>query len=309
MSDKFKVSVTIPKDDDGMIGRECLECERYFKLKQGTGIPTSHCHCPYCEYEGDADTFWTKAQLEYAKSVAINQAYSKLIKPSLDNLLKSFKDLERTSRGSLIQFKVKTKGTEINFPIEYYSEEELETKLTCDGCGLEFAVYGVFSRCPDCKDLNAFSVFNKSIAVTEKQLEIFAKPEIPSEIKEQSLSFVLTSCISTYDGLGKELRKRKPEKYPSKPKNLFQNIHLLNEKLNGLFEQKHSRFNEILKGFQVRHLYEHNLGVSDEDFAGKIPGYSQMIGRKYILRIPELKQFIVDMHELGTITKEHFEQE
>lgn len=301
----INVSVTIPLDENGMMGRECLECEQYFKLKPGTGLETDHCHCPYCDYEGNADTFWTQAQLEYARSIAMQQAFNKIVKPQLDKLTNSFKQLERNSRNSLIQFKVKTTGNNISFPIKYYSESELETNLICDNCGLEFAIYGVFSNCPDCNKTNAFLIYEKSLEVIEKKLEIFSKPEIPQEIVEISLNSILTSSISAFDGLGKELRKIKPEHYPSKPRNLFQNIYVLNEKLDNLIADKHSDFNKLIKYFQLRHVIEHNMGVVDSDCINKIPELSHLKGRKYKLTVTELDEFIGLMHELGTIIKEN----
>ncbi|MBS1542091.1 MAG: hypothetical protein JST14_00525, partial [Bacteroidetes bacterium] len=283
MGDTIQVSVKIPLDDDGMMGRECLECKKYFKLKPGTGLPTDHCHCPYCDYEGKSNTFWTPNQLEYAKSVGLNQVFRSHIKPSLDRLTDSFKELERSSRYSLIKFTVKSSGHDNLFPIKYYREEELETKLECDSCGLVFSIYGVFARCPDCNELNAFLIFDKSIEVTEKQFEIFTKPEIPPELRTQSLSSILSYCVSAFDGLGKELRKRRPTLYPDKPKNLFQNLYALNEHLNNLISDKHSNYPQLLKMFQVRHLYEHNMGVVDEDFIKRLPQYSSTLGRKFML--------------------------
>lgn len=291
-----------------MMGRECLECKKYFKLKPGTGLPTDHCHCPYCDYEGKSDTFWTPAQLEYAKSVGLNQVFRSHIKPSLDRLTDSFKELERGSRNSLLKFTVKSSGHDHFFPIKYYREEELETKLECDSCGLAFSIYGVFARCPDCNELNAFLIFDKSIEVTEKQFEIFTKPEIPTELRTQSLSSILSSCVSAFDGLGKELRKRKPTLYPDKPKNLFQNLYALNEHLNNHISDKHSNYHLLIKMFQVRHLYEHNMGVVDEDFIKKLPQYSSSLGRKFMLDETELKDFISCVKELGEIVKQDFKK-
>lgn len=301
----LNVSVNIPLDENGMMGRECLECEQYFKLKPGTGLETSHCHCPYCDYEGGADTFWTQAQLEYAKSIAVQQAFNKIIKPQLDKLTNSFKQLERNSRNSLIQIKVKTSGNNFSFPIKYYSESELETNLTCDNCGLEFAIYGVFSNCPDCNMSNAFLIYDKSIEVIRKKLEIFSKPEIAEDIIEISLNSILTSTISAFDGLGKELRSIKPDHYPSKPRNLFQNIYVLNEKMDNLIAERHSDFNKLIKYFQIRHVIEHNMAVVDSDCIEKVPELSHMKGRKYKLSISELDDFINSMTELGTIIKEN----
>lgn len=304
----LNISVNIPLDDNGMLGRECLECEQYFKLKPGTGIETDHCHCPYCEYEGKADTFWTQAQLEYARSIAMQQAFNKIVKPQLDKLTNSFKQLERNSRNSLIQFKVKTTGHNFRFPIKYYSENELETNLTCDNCGLEFAIYGVFSNCPDCNETNAFLIYEKSLEVIKKKLEIFSKPEIPEDIIEISLSSILTSGISAFDGLGKELRNKKPDHYPSKPKNLFQNLYVLNEKMNNYISDKHSDFNGLIKFFQIRHVFEHNMGVVDSDCINKVPEISHLIGRKYKLTISELEKFIELMTELGSVIKENYNE-
>lgn len=307
MSDNIKISINIPLDENGMIGRECLECEKYFELKPGTGLPTSHCHCPYCEYEGEADTFWTPAQLEYAKSIALNEAFNQIIKPSLDKLTRSFKELERSTRNnSFFKITVKTSGQSFSVPIKYYSEEELETSLTCDNCGLEFSIFGVFAQCPDCNELNAFLIFEKSIDATKKQLDILTKPDIPKEIKENSLMFILSSCVSAFDGLGKELRKRKPDLYPDKPNNLFQNLYSLNLKLNNFIETKHPDFDFLIKLFQVRHLYEHNMGVIDDDFIKKLPIFSKDLGKKYILTEKEMEKFISSIRTLGEIMKDHF---
>jgi len=308
MTDKIQISVDIPRDHEGMLGRECLECKRYFKIKPGTGLPTSYCHCPYCEYEGDSSTFWTEAQIKYAESVAIKKAFNQLVKPSLDKLTDSFKDLERSSRNSFIKFKVTVTDDDFKFPTKYYREKELETKVICDNCGLEFSIYGVFSRCPDCKELNAFLIFDKSLEITQKQLSLFSNPEIPEDVRQQSFSFILTSCISTFDGLGKELRQRNPGIYPKEPKNLFQNISLLDEKLNNYLTQNHSDFGLLTKLFQVRHIYEHNMGVIDKDFVNKLPEFRNRQGQKYNLTQSELEIFILKMKELGNLIKEHLKK-
>ncbi len=308
MGIKMVIPVTIPVDEDGMLGRECLECEQYFKIKPGTGLPTSQCHCPYCEYEGNADKFWTQDQLEYARSLAINQAIHKTITPSLRDFTNTLKGLQRGSQNSLVKFKVKIYGQDISLPVKYYSEKELETTITCDSCGLVFSIYGVFARCPDCNELNAFLIFEKSLEVSQKQVAIFSNSEIPKEVKEQSLFLALSSCISAFDGLGKELRISRPDLYPDKPKNLFQNLLVLDEKLNGLLSKSHSNFGQLLKLFQVRHIFEHNMGVVDEDFVNKLPQYSNMLKRKYALNLEEVNTFIKLMRELGEIVKEHFKQ-
>ena len=57
-------------------------------------------------------------------------------------------------------------------PIHNYVEEQLETEVICDQCGLEFAVYGVFASCPDCGQLNALKVLLSSLETAKKKLAL-----------------------------------------------------------------------------------------------------------------------------------------
>ncbi len=303
MSFEEQIQVNIPLDEDGMIGRECLECEGYFKLKPGTGLSTTYCHCPYCDYEGEGDTFWTKEQIEYALSIAVNEFINNTVKPSLE---KMFKDLERKTKRSLIQFQYKSSNKTDFFPIQYYSEKELETNVKCDNCGLEFSIYGVFATCPDCNEINAFLIYKESLKVTEKKLNIFLKPEIPESVREDSLKHILTDCISSFDALGKELRKKKPELFSNKSKNLFQKINLLNSLLDNYIKRDIDDFGFICKMFQVRHLYEHNMGVIDDYFIKYVDGYGNKVGMKYELTSEELRKFIMVMKKLGQVIKKYY---
>ena len=69
------ISIPIPADEDAFTGRECPQpdCEGYFKIELGTGHKDEGlpCHCPYCGHSAGHDHFWTKEQIEYAKSVAM----------------------------------------------------------------------------------------------------------------------------------------------------------------------------------------------------------------------------------------------
>jgi len=306
VKDKIAISVDFPLDNEGMVGRECLECKKYFKIKPGTGLLTDHCHCPYCDYEGGSDTFLTKDQIRYAESIAYQKVFQQIINPSIRRLTDSIKDLERSTRNSAIKFKVNTRMSGFNFPTKYYTEKELETVVVCDNCGLEFAIFGVFSKCPDCTEFNAFQMYDKSLDTTQKLISILIRPDVHADIREQTMGLILSSTIAAFDGLGKELRLRNPNNYPADPKNLFQNITLLNQRLNNLISSKHSNFRHLVKIFQVRHIFEHNMGVIDNDFIIKVPAYKNMIGMKYPLTHEELLNTIDYLRELGTIIKDHF---
>jgi hypothetical protein len=299
----FKIE--IPTDENGFIGRECLECKKYFKLKPGTGLPTQHCHCPYCDYEGDSNTFWTQDQIEYAQSKGPEIAYNKVIEPLLDDFTKSIMKLDKSTKGGFLQIKITPKIVKPFFPIKFYSELELETLLTCDNCKLEFAIYGVFGRCPDCNELNAFTIFKKSLEVSRKHLMLFQQFQNDVDITQANLKFILGNVISAFDGLGKELRQQYPSKYPERPRNLFQNIDELVKVISLNYSVDLSNevndFEFIRLMFQVRHIFEHNMGVVDVDFIKKIPTLNHLLGRKYNLTETEVEEFIFVMEELGSV--------
>jgi hypothetical protein len=280
-----------------MVGRECLKCKRYFKLKPGTGLPTSRCHCPYCDYEGNADTFWTPEQIKYAESIAEKEIHHQIIEPFFDSIDNTFKELERKTKGGFFQIKVTQTRDTPYFPIKTYNEKELETYVTCDNCKLEFAIYGVFATCPDCKQLNAFTVFKKSIEVTQKLIDLVNTLDLNEDMKEVQLKSILSNCISAFDGLGKALKQKYSNRFPDRPKNLFQNIIELEKVLASEFALQLSsdktEFEFLVKMFQVRHLYEHNFGVVDDDCIKKVPSLIILKGRKYKLDKSEIEKLLI----------------
>ena len=58
--DDIRLNIPVLTDDDGFVGRECPECEKYFKVKFGTGLDTDICICPYCQHENTQDHFYTQ---------------------------------------------------------------------------------------------------------------------------------------------------------------------------------------------------------------------------------------------------------
>jgi hypothetical protein len=301
MGDEVRVHVTLPVDDEGMYGRQCPSCDQYFKLKPGTGLQdiiTSA--CPYCEYRSDTGDFATDAQIEYAKSVAVNQ----VLGPSLRELQRSLKELERKSRGSLIQFKAI--GTDIRFPIKYYKEEDLETVVECDNCGLFFAVYGVFASCPDCLRLNPMSIFKNSLEAVRKRLTVLDSiPDTEVELCQCLIADSISAGVSAFDGLGKKLRAHHPDVFPSRPRNLFQNLRALEEALSDSLgfdlkkatgESEHQQLNYM---FQVRHVWIHNFGEADEDFVKNTASDESVLGAKVVPSRQEVDDFLDVVERLG----------
>ncbi len=298
MNDTLRIDVPLTPDEKGFVGRECPACEKYFKVKPGTGLPTKICHCPYCGHADNYSSFHTKQQIDYAVSVAKKKLIEEVVEPSIRSLTDSFKQLERSTSGGLFRIKVKTTSTPMYIPLNYYQEKELETDVVCDNCNLEFTIYGVFANCPDCEKLNALLIFNKSIEVARKRLHLLSTINEGTDLKMAILEDSLSGGVSAFDGFGKALQARYTEILPEKPKNLFQNLQALSDALTttigeGLPEKLGvDDFKFLFKMFQVRHIYEHNMGVVDADFVKKVPSLEHLEGKKYLLEQTEVNSFL-----------------
>lgn len=266
----MKLMVAIKPDEDGYTGRECPSCERYFKIKGGTGIPgLATCRCPYCNHLGPPDHFWTKAQIEYAKSVALNK-FS-------DHLLSSLREIERRSDPrAFLSIGIQVKGSPT--PIAYYSEKELEERVTCAACSLEYAIYGAFGYCPDCGIHNSAQIAVANLDLVLKMLDLAksASPDVQAKLIENALE----DAVSCFDGFGREHCVNQPYKIS------FQNIESAKEKL---FREHQfdlsaplttAEWKFVSDQFQKRHLFAHKMGIADAEFVAKTGCQPDLLGRK-----------------------------
>jgi acid stress-induced BolA-like protein IbaG/YrbA len=310
MGNSRTIRVSLPTDEQGMVGRQCPspECGQYFKLKPGTGLPIEDCGCPYCGTRADSSDFMTADQSEYVESVALRQ----VLEPSLRDFKHAIEALNRPTSRSLIQLKFS-----VNLPalrLHSYEESEVETDVTCDNCGLEFAVFGVFASCPDCGKLNAFQVFESSLEVCRRRLGLLSLPETVAdqELTKAILVDTLGSAIAAFDALGKTLRQARPDIFPARPKNLFQNTTALDQSLvkgtgAGIGARLGTNeFSDLSRLFQVRHIYEHNLGVIDDEFVAKIPAYRHLKGRFYPLSRGDIERLLDLLGQLASSLKNEF---
>ena len=107
------------------------------------------------------DKFFTKAQVEYAKSVVMREVTGALLK---DLKTLEFNYRPRGAFGIGISMKVTGQPT----AIRRYREPKLETEVVCEKCTLHYTIYGVFGFCPDCAVHNSLQILNKNLELVQK---------------------------------------------------------------------------------------------------------------------------------------------
>ncbi len=299
-SDYEVIEIPFPHGSDGYAGRECPECEEYFKIVFGTGLEgTTHCYCPYCGYKGDHDEFYTQEQNNYIESVALNRLTTEL--------LRGFKQIERYNRPRSaglfnIEFRVEGKPTPIRYPQEF----SLETYVDCSNCTLKYAIYGVYAFCPDCGRRNAHQILETSLDIAIKVLQLTDTSE--PALLDTLISNALTSVVASFDGYGREICRTyasKASNFPQAKKIRFQNLAGAQTQVRQCFSFDMAsslttpEWEMAIRCFQKRHVLEHNSGVIDDDYVKKANDPMAILGRKVVLTADEVRQLIHLVRRLG----------
>ena len=179
-------------------------------------------------------------------------------------------------------------------------KRDVETPVSCNSCGLEFSVFGVFASGPCCEKINALSVFTNSLEVCRKRLALTDIGDAASDddLAVAILGDALRGAVSAFDALGKRLRELRPDVFPERPRNLFQNYSARNTALacqrgKGISDRIGADAAlDLLRLLQVRHIFEHNLGVVDRDFVGHVPYQSPLLGKKYPLNREDVDRLV-----------------
>jgi hypothetical protein len=298
-------SIPIKPDEDGFTGRECPNppCEGYFKVEFGTGLKGSNlpCHCPYCGHVASHDQFWTKEQVEYARSAALRKV--------TDAIHKDLKKLEfdhRPKRGGFgigLSLKVKP-GRPV--PIRYYREKKLETVVVCDKCTLRYSVYGVFAFCPDCGQHNSLQILNKNLELVDKMLDLAAASN--GDLRESLTENALEDCVSSFDAFGRELCRVYAHSAADPAKAVaisFQNLEGAKRHVSIQFGLDLAggldtdEWKATVRGFQKRHLLSHKMGVVDDDYIRKSGDTLAVVGRRISVDEAEVCQLVQLVSKLG----------
>src|SRR5205823_2856890 len=111
-------------------------------------------------------------------------------------------------------------------PVRRYQEKALETHITCANCTLEYAIYGVFAFCPDCREHNSVQILEMNLSLVAKQVALSDQVGEP-ELKRRLLEDALANCVSSLDGFGRETCRVRADQSaaPDKCENIsFQNL-------------------------------------------------------------------------------------
>ena len=238
--DKYEMRISIPTDDDGLVGRECPkeDCSPgYFKVKLGTGITENQeiAFCPYCKTEAEPSDFITQAQKDYAIALVKNDAVN-----GVNRILKKSLGLNATGKkkidAGLFSIEMSLKPSRPDY-VPRPIEEELRRDIVCPNCGLDHSVFGLATWCPDCgQDIFLVHV-DKEFDVIERMLSVVDKrrDELGARVAGRDIENAIEDMVSIFEAVMKIITSGHLAKQGAQPdeitdvlekkiRNQFQNI-------------------------------------------------------------------------------------
>ena len=292
-----RISIPIKPDEDGFTGRECpqSDCEGYFKIEFGTGLEADDlpCHCPYCGHTAGHDHFWTKEQIEYAKSVAMRKL-ANAVRQDLKKMEFDIKPKGPFGIGMSLKFKP---GSPVW--IRHYREKQLETEVVCADCTLRYSVYGAFAFCPDCGRHNSLQILDKNLELVGKMVNLAERVE--QDISRGIVENSLEDCVSVFDGFGRELCRvyaKDASNHTNVDRISFQNLEGARRSLQDALgidlssEVTADEWRSLVRAFQKRHLIAHKMGVVDQDYIEKARDSQAVVGRKIHITPDEVRDLL-----------------
>jgi hypothetical protein len=290
-TDKFSMRMSIPPDADGLVGRSCPNnacCPGYFKVKIGTGI-TEHqlkAYCPYCRHETEPGGFVTSAQVEYAKQIVRHEAI-KGINERIEDALDLGPSGRKTYGGGMLSFEMSYKPGTLP-PVVPPMEEILRRDITCPHCGLQHAVFGLATWCPDCgRDIFLSHVAKEFEAIQKMLSDVKRRREVlGARVAARDIENALEDVVSIFEAAMRDMTLRKmkenglsddriQEKF-RKIGNKYQNINLAREVCEDEFKVQllegldSKQIDSFRLTFEKRHPITHNLGIVDRKYLEKM---------------------------------------
>lgn len=288
----------VQSDEQGMWGRNCPACERYFRTTH-----ISHDSvCPYCAKSAPSLTFISKVQRQY-----IAASYDAFARAML------------THQNTKLDLDEVTDQT----PAWHYAEEKQQVHFKCqtDGCGVETDILGIYGYCPRCARTNARAAFNGSITQMLSRWDHTDKTVTDKNARAKVWDELTVTSVTEFETLAKHLRRRllvipmtRSRKQQLEDLS-FQSPLQADEVLRRWFDigvlewtgnatnppraVKQSEHPFVTKMLQRRHILIHNGGVVDEDYL-KFSGDSQArLHERIRISSNEARHFVEVVGEMG----------
>lgn len=301
------VLTCIQSDEQGMWGRNCPNCEKYFRTNHISGLTC----CPYCSKPAPSLAFISKDQRIYLRAC-------------YDAFARAYMGKKSSSVGEADVTDSKAAW--------HYSEVKQQFHFICDGksCGAKTDILGEYAYCPRCGRSNSRKLFNQSIDKMLLRWQETNQNVSERKARDEVWEDLTVKSLSAFEPLAKHLRL-KLLRFPmtARRQKQLENLNFqqplpANESLTRWFDigvlewagndvkpkrmipQSEVAF--ITKMVQRRHLLVHNGAIVDQGYLDLSGDTQFSLGER--IRIPgaEAKRFVERVREMGANLLDNVEE-
>ena len=307
-----KIKINMPLDKKRYFDRKCpnKECSKIFKIyfvDWKKIVKDEYVFCPICKTEKPSNEWNTFDQQNYINNKILGHV-QKTVNLAMKDSANRFKYRQKTS---FISFSVAYIPGKKIISIPPSVAKELEQFYKCDKCHCRYSYLGTAYFCPSCGNENVLGNVSEGIRNIENFINIYPKLKTAySQVSNKNTESYLTQLteehyckiVALFQKYSEYLFNNIPNYSSVKiRKNLFQNI---NESSLKWRELTHKGYEEIIEKpvldkikehFQIRHLLSHTGGIIDEDFVKKTHNESYVIGKRIIIDVSYLSDFLINI--------------
>lgn len=288
----------IQSDEQGMWGRNCPACHKYFRTNHVMGLT----FCPYCSTIEDSLAFVSQAQHTY-------------ILACYDAFARAYIGKRNTS--------VDTAEITDDVAAWHYSEEKLQTHFQCQAknCRVQTDILGEYGFCPRCARTSARKFFFESMTKMLARWDEVSRTISDRKERGEAWEAVTIASLSEFEALANHLRaklllfpmtsKRRKQVQGLTFQRPFEADALLAQwfdisilKWPGDADTParsvpESDFPFIKKMIQRRHILIHNRGHVDQEYLDLSGDTQARLSERIRVRSTEAKRFIEISQQMG----------
>lgn len=313
MGGSFQHKTDILPDDDGYYDKECPneDCEKQFKIfadDWDNAFTIDEIHCPFCGHVASSGSWWTSEQIEHANEQAFQHLSAKIGK-ALDEDCKEF---NRSQKHGLVNISMKFNGMTYvpNTPAE--ALDEMVQKITCEKCGVRYAVIGSAFYCPCCGHNSAKQTFFTKINKVKskiKNLERITDALVDNKddaawVRDTLLESSISDLVTAFQRLCECIYPQIPKSIDTK-KNVFQRLDDGGKLWKDLVDESYrdwvspKEYALLVICFQRRHVLQHNDGIVDPEYIEKSGDDAYSVGQRLIVKKADILVYANIVENIG----------
>jgi hypothetical protein len=298
---KPAVLTCIQSDEQGMWGRNCPSCGKYFRTTHVMDV-SDVTWCPYCAQVAPCLAFVTKAQRGYITAFYDAFAHAYIGKCNTQLAMSAVTD---------------------STPAWHYSEVKQQFQFTCrtPDCHTQTDILGEYGYCPRCGRTNARALFAMHFDGLLSKFETTDKAVTDRNARAEAWEDMTIKIVSAFEALAKHLRQRlvRLPMTANRRRELegvnFQKLSEADTLLKqwfdiGLFQWPGSTAIPrrttpaadvafIKKMVQRRHILMHNGGIVDQGYLDLSGDATVQLGERIRIDSNEAKRFVGAVRQMG----------